>query len=158
MPNIGPKKAPIVSTIDKAPIWLKIGSHNTPIKKLIIPIIKPEDVADNLDGKKFINEYWEGMKFVIKFVDAVANKIKNKTTILKKILSNLPIISVGLTKIRSVFGKFWFKIISAPTTINTANIEKRIRLRIKLRFPFFNSFSFFTNLEKSPKLTSTIEK
>ena len=29
---------------------------------------------------------------------------------------------------------------------------------IKLAFPFFSSLSFFTNLEKSPKLTNTMEK
>ena len=42
------------------------------------------------------------MKFAIKFVDAVANKIKNKTITVKKILSNFPIISVGFVKILSI--------------------------------------------------------
>ena len=43
-------------------------------------------------------------------------------------------------------------------SIKTANIENNIKLIIKLAFPFFNSLSFFTNLEKSPKLTNTMEK
>ena len=88
--------------IDRTPIWLNIGTHKPPIKKAKIPIITPEDVGDNLFGAKLIKEYWEGIKFAIKFVDAVANKIKIKAIILKKILSNFPIISVGLTNKRSI--------------------------------------------------------
>ena len=47
---------------------------------------------------------------------------------------------------------------STPITIKIAKIENKIRLIIKLKFPFFNSLSFLTNLEKSPKLTIIIEK
>ena len=40
-PNIGPKKDPSVSMIDKIPILLKIGNHNIPtIKENIIIIQK----------------------------------------------------------------------------------------------------------------------
>ena len=137
---------------------LEYMQFKDPIKKAKIPIIIPEEVGVNLLGAKLIKEFWDGMKFAIKFVDAVANNINNKTIILKVIFSNFPMISVGLTKIRSLFGRFWFKIISAPITIKIANIENNIKLRIKLVFPFFNSLSFLTNLEKSPKLTSKIEK
>ena len=59
----------------------------------------PDEVGPNLPGIRLIKQFWEGIKLAIKFVDAVANKIKNKTIILKKILSNFPIISVGLTRI-----------------------------------------------------------
>ena len=51
-----------------------------------------------------------------------------------------------------------FKNASTPATINKAKNEKIIKFKIKLKFPFFNSFSFFTYLEKSPKLKITIEK
>ena len=48
--------------------------------------------------------------------------------------------------------------ISEPITIKIANIENKIKLIIKLKFHFFNSLLFFTNREKSPKLTMTIAK
>ena len=144
--------------MDKTPIWLKIGTHKAPIKKAKIPMIIPAEVGVSLLGAKLIKEYWEGIKFAIKFVDAVANKIKNKTITVKNILSNFPIISVGLTRILSIFARSLFKIISEPITIKIAKIENKIRLIIKLKFPFFNSLSFLTNLEKSPKLTIIIEK
>ena len=72
------------------------------MKKPKIPIITPEDVEFNLLGIRLIKQFCEGIKFAIKLVDAVANKIKNKAITLKKILSNFPIISVGLTKILSI--------------------------------------------------------
>ena len=87
---------------------------------------------------------------VIKFVEAEANNIKNNTIMLNNTLSNFPIISVGLVKILSEFEKFLFKMISAPITIKTANKEKIIKFKIRLKLPLFNSFSFFTYLEKSP--------
>ena len=59
-------------------------------------------------------------------------------------LSNFPIISVGLVKILSMFSKFLFKITSDPTTIKTAKKENIIRFIIRLKFPFFNSFSSLT--------------
>ena len=74
------------------------------------------------------------------------------------VLSNFPIISVGFVKILSISKNLWFKKTSDPTTIKTAKNEKIIKFNIKLKFPFFNSFSFFTYLEKSPKLTIIIEK
>ena len=42
IPNIGPKKAPNVSTIDKIPILLKNGNQNSPTKNPKITIIIPE--------------------------------------------------------------------------------------------------------------------
>ena len=42
--------------------------------------------------------------------------------------------------------------------MKTAKKEKITRFKIKLKLPFFNSFSFLTYLLKSPKLTITIEK
>ena len=39
------------------------------------------------------------------------------------------------------------KIISEPKTISTANKEKKIKFKIKLKLPKFNSESFFTYLE-----------
>ena len=42
--------------------------------------------------------------------------------------------------------------------MNSAKKEKIIKFKIKLKFPFFNSFSFLTYLEKSQKLKITIEK
>ena len=77
---------------------------------------------------------------------------------LKNKLSNLPIISVGLVNIRSILSKFLFKIMSTPKTIKTENKEKIIKFKIRVKLPIFNSFSFFTYLEKSPKFTITIEK
>ena len=43
-------------------------------------------------------------------------------------------------------------------TMKTDKKEKIIKFKIKLKFPFFNSCSFFTYLEKSPKLMIKIEK
>ena len=42
--------------------------------------------------------------------------------------------------------------------ISQAELQKIIKFKIKLKFPFFNSCSFFTYLEKSPKLMIKIEK
>ena len=42
---------------------------------------------------------------------------------------------------------------STPITIKTENKEKIIKFKIKLKLPKFNSFSFLTYLEKSPKDT-----
>ena len=41
-PAIGPKKDPIVSIIESAPDWLKIGSHKPPNIKPIVTISSPE--------------------------------------------------------------------------------------------------------------------
>ena len=49
--------------------------------------------------------------------------MKNKTTTVICKLSNLPIISVGLVKICSIFSNFWFKNTSEPVTMKTENIE-----------------------------------
>ena len=46
--------------------------------------------------------------------------------------------------------------ISTPKTIRIARNENKIKLIIKLILPLFNSSSFLTYLEKSPKLTITI--
>ena len=83
-------------------------------------------------------------------------KIKAKFVINK--LSNFPIISVGFVKILINFQDLVLKKHLTPETINKAKKEKIIKFNIKLKFPFFNSFSFFTYLEKSPKLKITIEK
>ena len=37
-------------------------------------------------------------------------------------------------------------------------MKKKIKFKNKVKLPFFNSFSFFTYLEKSPKFTIKIEK
>ena len=115
-------------------------------------------MSDKDDGTKFINAYWDGIKFVIKFVDADAITIKIKTKFVINRLSILPIISVGLVKILDKFSGSSFKKISTPVTINKAKNEKIIKFKIKLKFPFFISFSFFTYLAKSPKVKITIEK
>mgnify|MGYP007000083877 CR=1 len=51
-----------------------------------------------------------------------------------------------------------FIIMSAPKTINSSKNENNITFIIKVKFPFFNSCSFFAYLEKSPKFKITIEK
>ena len=53
---------------------------------------------------------------------------------------------------------FFVRMISTPKTIKIDKKENKIKLIIKLKLPIFNSFSFFTYLEKSPKLTITTEK
>ena len=53
---------------------------------------------------------------------------------------------------------FFIKIISTPKTIRIVRNENKIKLIIKLILPLFNSSSFLTYLEKSPKLTTIIEK
>ena len=110
------------------------------------------------EGSKLIKVYWEGIKFAIKFVDAEAMIIKIKAKETKRILSNLPIISVGLVKIISTFCWFKFWNASAPVTINNEKNEKIIRFKIKLKLPFLNSCSFLTYLEKSPNDKIIIEK
>ena len=42
--------------------------------------------------------------------------------------------------------------------MNNERNENITKFKIKLKFPFFNSLSFFTYREKSPKLNMTIEK
>ena len=84
--------------------------------------------------------------------------MKNITIIVKKVLLNLPIISVGFVKILSISIRLFFKIISDPKTINTEKKEKITKFNNKVKFPILSSLSFFTYLEKSPKLTITIEK
>ena len=98
------------------------------------------------------------MKLATKFVEAEEIMIKNRTTIVICILSNFPTISVGLVKILSISENFWLRKTSDPVTIKTDKKEKIIKFKIKLKFPFFNSCSFFTYLEKSPKLIIKIEK
>ena len=46
-----------MSTKDKTPIWLIIGTQADPIKKAKIPMIIPDFVGVNLLGAKLINEY-----------------------------------------------------------------------------------------------------
>ena len=156
--NKGPKKAAIVSINAKIPIWLRIVNQKIPIKNPNMEIIILELLTDKDDGIKLINEYWEGIKLAIKFVEAEAIIIKIKTKLVTSKLSNFPIISVGLVKILSKLSGFCFKNESDPMTINKAKEEKITKFKIKLKFPFFNSFSFFTYLEKSPKVKITIEK
>ena len=91
-------------------------------------------------------------------MEAEAIIIKNNTTDVICKLSNFPTISVGLVKILSISENFWLRKTSEPVTIKTDRIEKIIKFKIKLKFPFFNSLSFFTYLEKSPKLIIKIEK
>ena len=83
IPKTGPKNAPIVSIIDKAPTWLKIESQNPPTNKAIIPINTLDEFEFSVLGAKLIREYFEGIKFAIKFVEAVAKNIKIKTIIVK---------------------------------------------------------------------------
>ena len=61
IPAIGPKNEPIVSTKDKIPILLRIGSQKT---ANIIPkksISKPALFTLVLLGKKFIIEFCDGI-------------------------------------------------------------------------------------------------
>ena len=123
-----------------------------------IPIKTLELFTVNVEGKKLINEYCEGIKLAIKLVDneAIITKIKTKLVISK--LSSFPIISIGLVSIFSNSVLFLLNIPSTPATIKTARNEKIIKFSNKLKFPFLSSVSFFTYLEKSPKLKITIEK
>ena len=138
-PLIGPKKDPKVSIKESIPIWLnKVGQNIATIKPKK-PIVKLTVLKLNMLGLKLINEYWDGIKFAIKLVDADAIIIKNKTITVTCKLSNLPIMSVGLVNIFSISLNCCFKKISDPVTINTANIENIIRFTNKHKFPFFNS-------------------
>ena len=91
------------------------------------------------EGAKLINEYWEGIKFAIKLVDAEAINIKIKAKFVMSKLSNFPIMSVGLVSILLRFSGSCFKKASVPVTINNVKNEKIIRLSIKLRFHFLSS-------------------
>ena len=124
----------------------------------IIAIIKLELLKDNVEGIKFIREYWEGMKLAIKLVEkeAIIMKIKAKIVI-SKLLKD-PIISVGFVNILERLSGFSFKKPFDPTTINKAKNENINKFKTKLILPFFNSFSSFTYREKSPKLKIIIEK
>ena len=101
----------------------------------------------NDEGNKLIRVYCEGIKFAIKLVEAVAKIIKIKTKFVIKILSNVPIISVGFVRILKLFSGSNFKKASTQVTINITKNEKITKFNIKLKFPFFSSFSFFTYLE-----------
>ncbi len=57
IPNIGPKKALIVSTKDNIPIWLKAGNQNNPTKKPNNTINNPELFNERFFGKKFNNAF-----------------------------------------------------------------------------------------------------
>ena len=98
------------------------------------------------------------MKLASKLVDAEAIIIKIKTRFVISKLSIFPIISVGLVNIVAKFSGFCFKKTSAPVTMNSEKNENIIKFNVILKFPFFNSLSFFTYREKSPKLKIIIEK
>ena len=85
-------------------------------------------------------------------------RMKKIAITVRDVLSNLPIISVGLVKIELKSRNFKFKNTSDPITIKTEKKEKIIKLAIKLKLPFLSSLSFLTYREKSPKLTIKIEK
>ena len=95
-------------------------------------------------GKKLIREYWDGIKLATKLVDADEIIIKKIAITVMSVLSNLPIMSVGLVKIELKSRNLKFKNTSDPTTIKTEKTEKIIKLAIKLKLPFFNSSSFLT--------------
>ena len=95
-------------------------------------------------GKKLIREYWDGIKLATKLVDAEEIIIKKIAITVMSVLSNLPIMSVGLVKIELKSRNLKFKNTSDPTTIKTEKIEKIIKLAIKLKLPFLNSSSFLT--------------
>ena len=90
--------------------------------------------------------------FDFAFIDAdKINYINYFEIIIKKIaitvmevMSNLPIISVGLVKIELKSRNLKFKNTSEPITINTEKKEKIIKLAIKLKLPFFSSSLFLT--------------
>ena len=124
----------------------------------IIIITIPEDLIDNFDGNKFIIEFCEGMQLAIKFVDADATTINIKTTIVRNVLFNLPIISFGFVKMLSSGILFLAKIISEPITMNIEKKEIRTKFKINDKLPLYNSFLFFTYREQSPKFNIKIEK
>ena len=64
-----------------------------------IEIITLDDLIDKDEGIKLINVYCDGIKFVIKLVDAEAIIIKIRAKFVINKLSNFPIISVGFVKI-----------------------------------------------------------
>ena len=123
-----------------------------------IEIAKPALLIEREKGKKFIKVYWDGIKLIIKFVDADAMIIKIKARATRNRLSSLPIISFGFVSILERFSGFSFRKVSEPETINRAKNEKIIKLNNKLKFPFLSSLSSFTYLEKSPKLKIAKEK
>ena len=57
IPNKGPNKAAIESTIAKIPIWLKKVSQKTPTANPNIAIMILELLRDKDEGAKFIKEY-----------------------------------------------------------------------------------------------------
>ena len=77
---------------------------------------------------------------------------------MRKVLSILPIISLGFVSRPSTLILFLTKIISEPMTINIAKKEINIKFKTRLIFPKLSCFSLLTYLEKSPKLTIKIEK
>ena len=81
-------------------------------------------MRDNLDGIKFIREYWDGIKLATKLVEIDAIIIKNRTTTVICKLSNFPIISFGLVKIEFRSKNFKLRKTSDPITIKTEKKEK----------------------------------
>ena len=125
--------------IDNIPIWLKQVNQNTPTINPKIEIITLDDLIDKDEGIKLINVYCDGIKFVIKLVDAEAIIIKIRAKFVINKLFNFPIISVGFVKILDKFSGSCFKYASTPETINKAKKEKNIKFNNKLKFPLFNS-------------------
>ena len=109
-------------------------------------------------GKKFISEYWEGIKLATKLVDADEIIMKKMAITVIDVLSNLPTISVGLVRIELKSRNLKFKNTSDPITIKTEKKEKISKLISKLKLPFLSSLSLLTYREKSPKVTIIIEK
>ena len=107
-------------------------------------MIKLELFKEREFGRKLINEYCEGIKFATKLVDTDANIIKIKIKFVINKLSIVPAISLGFVSILDKDPESCFKKASAPITINNAKKEKIIKFKIKLKLPFFNSFSFLT--------------
>ena len=91
-----------------------------PIKNPKIEITKLADFNERDEGAKFIKVYCDGIKFAIKFVDADAIIINNKTKFIINKLSSFPMISVGFVRILDKFSGSCFKKASTPETINKA--------------------------------------
>ena len=89
---------------------------------------------------------------IIKTISSLGTKLLGSIQSIRKMLSWMRFSVFELVKdilamfvnIVSRFSVFCFKKASTPVTINKAKNENMIKFNIKLKFPLFNSLSFFT--------------
>ena len=97
--NMGPKKAVKVLIKVNIEFWLKTESQNVEINNPDKIINRAGVFKFDMLGNKLIKMFCEGTQFAIKLVEREEIIINISEIIVKKLLSILPIISLGFVRI-----------------------------------------------------------